>query len=266
MIEEFIRSRQFLAEPKWQHHGPIERRLGLWLDPRQKLVAEFLFPQGLALTECWLRACRVALVGAAASWILTASPGDLKFWFYGVAAVVAGLMIFPTAFSYGRAFQGIISNGLKVPFYAGLPLGYREIGLVLFKIGALECLTAALPAILYGAFGAWLAGGRLVLGAELGLKAVCFLLALRPALVALAFSSSTDDSSRIRLRSLGLILVTVPSAILFLTFAAGGYFFPHPLVAWAFTLAAAGVSFGFYSIYGYFFNANRFDLMQTPQR
>jgi hypothetical protein len=103
-------------------------------------------------------------------------------------------------------------------------------------------------------------------GITLGFKTGILIFAARFITTTLAFSACTNDSSKFRLRTIALALVFVGGACLFLALGGSGLFLPNALVAWLLWVAALFNAYGLFRIYGWFYHANRFDLMSFPQR
>jgi len=85
-------------------------------------------------------------------------------------------------------------------------------------------------------------------------------------LVALAFSSGTNDTAGFRVRTLSLVVVIIGSGLCFLILGAGGLFLPNPWIAWVLWVLALLDAYIFFRLYGWFYHAYRFDLMKIQVR
>jgi hypothetical protein len=103
-------------------------------------------------------------------------------------------------------------------------------------------------------------------GALIGVKAAGLILVSRWIFVTFAFSSGTNDSSMRSFRSLAILLLIVVCNLGFLGLGAGSLFAPRQDLAWLLWGLAVVDAYGFFRFYGWFYNANRFDLMSIPRQ
>ena len=99
-----------------------------------------------------------------------------------------------------------------------------------------------------------------------GFKVGCLSAAARFGTVVLGFSSGTNDTSQLRLRSLALLASVVVFGLLFLSLSVAALFVPSALTSWLLLLFAILAAYAFFRIYGWFYHANRFDLMNVPRQ
>jgi hypothetical protein len=164
------------------------------------------------------------------------------------------------------AFQFRFNNGVNIPLYAGFPVGFRELSRVLFKCSFIQIPLLIPLTTLSGGLIAHLAGVGLSFGILPGLKAAFLISACRPMLVALAFSSGTNDTAGFHVRTLSLVVVIIGSGLCFLILGAGGLFLPNPWIAWVLWVLALLDAYIFFRVYGWFYHAYRFDLMKIQVR
>jgi hypothetical protein len=100
----------------------------------------------------------------------------------------------------------------------------------------------------------------------LGFKAGLLIFASRFITTVLAFSARTNDTARFRVRSIALVSAILAFGILFMVLGGAGLFVPNAAISWLLSLAAVFDAYLLFRIYGWFYNANRFDLMTFPRR
>ncbi len=100
----------------------------------------------------------------------------------------------------------------------------------------------------------------------MGIKAGVIFFGARIMMLVLSFSSTTNDTSRFRWRSLALLACFAVVALLFLTFGVTGIMVQYEVISWPCSLLTLLIGYAFFRIYGWFYHANRFDLMRLPKR
>lgn len=265
-VVEIIQSRQFLKPREYDQSQWFERRLWNWFSARERTLAEFAFPDGFQITKPWLKVIRnltIAVVSALA--LRTFSPGT-AWWLLVCGVVVTGLRVLFLVFMRGRAFQAVFSSGVNIPLYAAYPAGFREVSRMLFKC----TLVQALPILLFATAAAMLicvaSEVTLTAGLVFGIKAALLLPAARGFALALAFSSGTNDTANVTLRSLVRLGPMLCGGLIFLGLSGAGLFVPDQRASWGLTGVALLAAYGFYQLYGWLYHRNRFDLMSVPQR
>jgi hypothetical protein len=263
-IEDAIQSRQFLEQP--QPAGWLEKNLWQWLTPREKSLMEFAFPGGLVITKPWIKILRnfvlMVLIGFAASFW----DYNLQFWIYGLGLFITLLQCLAQIWSNGAAFRVMLNSGIIIPMYAVYPVTFRDLSGTLFKLSIIQLplflVYAMASVVLVGHF----AGLNFLAGIALGFKIGLLIFATRFIITVLAFSARTNDTAKFRIRTIALIFIFLVLGILFLALSSGGVFVLNPGLSWFLSLAAVFDAYALFKIYGWFFNANRFDLMSVPRR
>jgi hypothetical protein len=113
---------------------------------------------------------------------------------------------------------------------------------------------------------AWQLSAPLELGIWYGLKITILVLAGRFIALIFGFSSGTNDTSRIRLRTISLIFSVIILVLTFIGLAAAGLFVPNQRIAVPIVALTLLEAYATFRLYGWFYHANRFDLMRIPQR
>jgi hypothetical protein len=263
-IEEMVQSRQFFSAYGWTDGGWLERQLWSWLTDREKVLAEFAFPDGVRLVGPWGKILR----NLAICW-LAAVAGDLVgpdvgWWILGIGLFFTGSLALARVVGSGRVFQAVSCSGVTIPLYAGYPVGFREMARFLFKIS----LVQIIPLVLFSVAASMLVFYRLhqplLAAAIFGLKTAGLIVASRFIFVACSFSSGTNDTASFRLRTVALITFVLCFGFGFLGLAGASLFVPVQGVAWLCWGLAALDAYLFFAVYGWFYNRNRFDLMKLP--
>jgi hypothetical protein len=264
-IEDMIRSRQFMAAPQWQGRGWIERLLWRWITPREKSLAEFAFPDGFIITRGWKRIGKTFVVTTVATIVIGYFFPAAAGLVLALGLFICGCQVLARVLDNGRAFRPIPCSGVNIPMYAAYPIGYGELSRLLWKYTTAQALPLLAFMVTAAVVTAYVLKAPLSVGAIFGGKLAVLLLGARPFALALAFSATTNDTARIRLRVFALIALIVGGGLLFLGLAAGTLFWPGAL-AWISCLAAVLQAYICFRIYGWFYNRNNFDLMNSPKR
>jgi hypothetical protein len=265
-IEDIILARTFLSAPAWSQRGWFEKWLWGWLSDREKALFELAFPNGIAIQTPWMGIFRNLILTtlAAVSAGLVSRTGE--YWILSVGLFVVVCQALAQVLNTGRTFQDVLCGGVNIPLYAAHAVGYRELGRLLGKYTFVQFPLIFLFTIITSLLIAYVTEFPLADAALLGGKGSGLLLAGRWIQITLAFSAGTNDSAGFRLRSMILLVWIVAGGLSFLALAAGSLFVPHPLVAACLWGLAALNAYLFFRLYGWFYHANRFDLMNLPRR
>jgi hypothetical protein len=253
-IQKDIESRSFIQPLDWNRLGLIERWMGGLLNPRQKLIAEFM----LARNPQWTSGFRAFTVFLGLTLVVLFFIGRLSTfgpWVVSVSFLLRALNVV----SAWRGFGLPRGSGPQSPYYALYPVGFRELMVTVMKINLLR-FAIMLPLLAVCGFvffrvldfnwvPALLAGAKLVW--------VC--IALQPIAALLMISSQSSDSHRASfvLGALVFIFGGLACGVLF--------FFPlNALLQLAAGLGLGLLSAGAFLLYERSFNRIRFDL--TPVR
>ncbi|HTQ49846.1 MAG TPA: hypothetical protein VMJ12_03975 [Candidatus Acidoferrales bacterium] len=265
-IEEIILSRQFLEPLPWSQLGWFERQLWNWFDAREKALSEFVFPKGFKITVPWWKTVRNLAVAVAAAMILGMIEPTSRNWIIGVGLFLTILQALAQILNNGTAFRQMFCSGVNIPVYAGYGLGYRELSRFLLKCSAIQ-LPLFIPFItLCGVLATWLSELPWQMGIILGFKAGILLSAGRFMLILFAFSGGTNDGSKYRLRTVVLVVALVSLCLIFMGLGAAGLFATNTPAAWGLLALAVLTAYASFRTYGWFYHANRFDLMSLPRR
>jgi len=265
-IEEVVRSRQFLAAPQWPQSGWFENLLWRWLTQREKALTEFVYPNGFCFTAFWKKMARHLVFASLIATVASLLFPDARLWIFGVAFLVPASRALSLFLDSGRAFTPTMFSGVMMPLYAGYAVGFRELARLLFKCSAVQLPLLTCLAIATSSVFSYLCQFPLTQGAVLGFKAALLLFAARFIFVTFSFSGGTNDASGFGIRFLLLLPLVILSPFAFLALGGVSLLAPNPLAAWLSFAAAVGVAYAFFCIYGWFYHANRFDLMRLPPR
>lgn len=265
-IEEIVESRRFMVQPDWQNLGWAESMLWRWMDRRERSLADFAFPRGILITSPWTRIFRNLTLTVLIGFAVRSLNLALAYWVFGIGLFITVGRSLLMLLENGAGFRPLSSSGVRVPIYAAYPVGFREMSRMLFKCAAVQ-LPMLLPFLAAcGALLGYISGGSIITGAIVGAKAAVLILAGRFIVIALAFSSGTNDSTKLRPRTAALFLAFIVFGLGFLGLGLVGLFVPDRLASWACWLLALGDAYLLFRIYGWFYHANRFDLMTMVVR
>lgn len=266
-IEDIVRSRQFLAQPRWQERGWLERLLWRWLNPRERNLVEMVFPEGPVLSKPWFGVFRLLLIGWLATWVSLQFVPALTVWVLGGSLLIAAIKALLLVLRMGAVFRPVPCGGVNIPFHAAFPVGFKELSRLLVKYSAVQLPALVLFAGTGGALvTSILAQAPWTLGFVIGSKTAFLLFALRFIASVFSLSSVTNDTARLRIRSIALVLFMVAAGLGFLVLAGAGLAIPHAGFAWLSVVCAMLVSYGAFRIYAWQYDANRFDLMNVPRQ
>jgi hypothetical protein len=265
-IEEAIRSRQFLISIPWHTMGWFENLLWRWFTERERTLSEFVFPNGLAISGPWRTIFRNLSVAFFLALIAGSIFPQAQLWLLGIGFFVTVCHALAQILVTGRAFQLINNNGVCIPVYFGLGIGLRELAGLLVKCSVAQLPLLTLFAIVCSTVVVWQLNAPLLLGLGYGLKIAILVMAGRFIALIFGFSSGTNDSSRIRLRTASLIFSMTCLMLAFIGLAAASLFVPDQRIALPLLALTLLEAYATFRLYGWFYHANRFDLMRIPQR
>jgi hypothetical protein len=264
-IEDLIQTRAFLAEPAWRGQGPFEGAFWRWCTPRERALAEFVFPQGLAFAKPWRNVFRNLLIAVGAAWLAGLLTPGFQKWVLAAGLFVTICQVLACVLGSGRAFQTVHCGGVNIAFYANFAIGFRELGRFLFKYSLAQFPLVLLFCVAAGMSIFYVAGWPVSLGAVAGFKVAGLLLASRFVFLTFSFSAGTNDTSRFRFSSVLLVCLAVCLGVGFAGLAAASLLWPNEVGAWTCWAAAALEGYTFFRIYGWFYHRNQFDLMNLPR-
>ncbi|HTR44044.1 MAG TPA: hypothetical protein VMH87_20715 [Pseudomonadales bacterium] len=263
-IEDIIQSRQFL-EPK-QAVGWFEKRLWKWLTPRERSLVEFAFPKGLVITRPWISILRNFLLMMLIGYAVGLLDLHLRAWVFGVGLFITLCQCLVQIWSNGAAFRIMFNGGILIPIYAAYPIAFRDLSRTFLKLSVIQLpmflVYTTVSMVLLAPFLGLVFFDSVVFGFKAGL----LIFASRFIITIMAFSARTNDTARFRVRTIALILIFLLLGCLFLGLSGAGLFVPNAAISWLVSAAAVFDAYALLGIYGWFFNAYRFDLMSVPRR
>lgn len=271
-IEEIISSRQCFIAPNWQETGRLEQWLWRGLTPREQALTEFVFPDGFHITKAWRKIFRNLLIALLVTLAFSFVAPVLRAWILGLGVFVTFCQALALILGTGSAFHPVSCSGVNIPHYAAYAIGFRELATLLFKCSFVQApLFIAFITMLVVPI-AYFTELPIRTGIQLGLQAGGVLFSLRFVSITFAFSSGTNDSSKVTFRSLFLLFTIIGFGLVFLGLGAAGmivlatteFSLPNLLISWALTASAILLAYTTFRVYGWFYHANRFDLMSVP--
>lgn len=266
-IEQVVRKHLVLPPVQWCETAWPETMLWRWLNPRERILAEFVFPRKIAILGPWIKCFRNA-----AFTVLFALANGLLLQKLESLTIIGGLgLIWLVALMRimysGRAFRPVQSSGVNLPFYACYGIGLRELSRLLLKYTLIQIPLLLLFSLLCGGLVAHFAFSLPVsIGLLFSLKITGLVAAMRCVFVTLSFSSGSNDSSRFRLRNIALGISMLLVIASFFVCGAIALFVPDAIASWTLWLLAIAIACLVPGIYSWFYNRNWFDLMSLPKR
>ncbi|MBP7826331.1 MAG: hypothetical protein KA236_07255 [Verrucomicrobia bacterium] len=263
-IQEHVATHAFLAPANWIARGGIEAWFWRWLTDGERKLAEFAFPGKVQLTRQWKRIFRDLLLGG----VLAMTFGRINFtfrtWIWAGTILFTILRVGGLFYANGHAFTPIFCSGVNLQLHTVYPVGYRELSRVLFKFTLVQFPCLLIYALIAGGAIAHLAGLEILAGAVMGGKAAVLLAALRGPAIAMAFSAGTNDSTLLGLRPL-LVAVFVLTGLVLIGLSIACVWLTAPLLSAGLGLGAILLAWWFWWLYGWFYNTNKFDVMNLPR-
>jgi len=264
-IEEIVQSRRFLIAPSWHKSGWCEGALWRWFTERERALSEFVFPNGCALGAAWKKIFRNLMVALFTGLAVGVASPSVREWVLAAGLFVTGCQALAAILGSGSAFRPMSYSGVQMPFYAGFPIGFRELSGLLIKCSFVQLPLVVAFSVVSSACMAWLTKFPLTPLLLIGFKSGFLLLAGRLMLLPFSFSSGTNDNAGFSIRVVALLLLFLGGGGLFLGLAGAGLFVPNHLVAWALWFLAIVQAWLFLQVYGWFYKTSRFDLMSIPR-
>ncbi|PTX96540.1 hypothetical protein [Opitutus sp. ER46] len=241
--------------------GWLEAGVTRLLSPRQRVLVDFLQPQGARWGRIWL----FAFVFALAAPLLRAAgqTGEWLVWF-PVVALIAALL--PPAMGGWTGLQGVISSNGIVGIHAFLPIGFGELSGTLLRVSALGTI-AALP-ILWIAIQFGFAPTPLSALQTFGLvvRAAVVAFALMPVWTILSISKSTNDTSGRWFFTLAVLFVLSIAVLVAITVGVALFVAEAVWAALALSAILLGTSASLLGLYGWAWGRGKFDLIAPPPR
>jgi hypothetical protein len=271
-IEEGILSGQFLRQEVW-NGGWLEGKLWHWFDKREKALAEFAFPDGVAVTQLWKGIVRNFLIVTFLGFGAGIVSRDIEFAFFAIGFIVILCQAMVPMLSTGTAFRMIVNGGLDIPLYAAYPIRFRDLSRVLLKYSAIQMPLFTLLVVTSFLLLTCVFGLTLAISMLIGINAGIVFWGARLFLLVFGFSSGSNDSSTISLRSLTLfaffalfglvfLILVVFTAVLSIMGSVSGMIWDLQPILWVGSFLALLDGYAFFKIYGWFYHTGRFDLMR----
>lgn len=264
-IQEHVATRAFLASVNWSTRGGIEAGFWRWLTDGERKLAEFAFPGEVQLTRRWKRIFRDLLIGGVLAVVSGRINSTFPLWIWAGAILATVFRIYPLFYGNGQAFTPVFCSGVNLQLHTVYPVGYRELSRVLFKFTLVQFPCLLIYALIVGGAIAHLAGLGILVGVIMGGKAAVLLTALRGPVIAMAFSAGTNDSTRLRLRTITLVAVFVFTGVILIGLSIACVWLTAPLLSGGLGLGAILLAWWFWWLYGWFYNANQFDTMNLSR-
>jgi hypothetical protein len=218
-----MKSRAFLARLSELDRGRwIERCFLRWLTAREHAIAELAFyrlPNWTRMSVMGSALFALAITSAAvAKRSESAQVVAASLWISGISGLVASLLALPLTAGFKRAFEAIDVGGITIPFAAVFPVTMREFMRLALKVNLLRSAFIAPIVAFGGAFLGIALKSSPWLFAFAGLKLLLLIVGFTPMLMVMNYSSQSNDTSKITLRGLSVIVGFVVGAFGFIGF------------------------------------------------
>jgi hypothetical protein len=264
-IEGVVASGTFMEQPGIVLQQFPERKLWAWLNVRERVLAEFTHPTGMAIGSAW-RKIYTILLGTTFLVILAGWINPVfQLSTLGLGVFVVFCMSLANLANHGRAFAQMCSNGVNIPMYANFGIGFKELTRFFLKYSIIQLPFLLGICLVLAGLSAWCLKFPITVGLIFGLKLAGLIYAGNIILIVFAFSSGTNDTSRFRLSSILMVIGVVMFGFAFLGLGAASLFIPFPLPAFLLWVGALFDAWLFYWSYGCFFRFCRFDLISQQR-
>ena len=252
-IEDRISARYFLEGVNWNLRGGLEKIVARMLNPRERVITEFLVAQDPGWTRSLKWSFWVWLIVSLVVFIF-GDYGTMVFF----GAYVLGAATLPLFGGDWRGMRQTAAGGMFIPGYSLYPITFNEMALIFLKVNLVRIVAASPLVISFGAIAAFKLGHPPLDGAIVGMKLLATISCLQPLLVLFPISSTTNDTSRM----LGLWVLVFLPIILILGGAALAVFLSDTslgvFVGFAALVLFSGLVF---VIYRKAYRSGRFDLL-----
>jgi hypothetical protein len=253
-IEDRINARYFLESVNWQAAGPVEKLVGRMLNNRDRVITEFLVAQDPGWTRSLKWSFWMWLIVCTLVWALGHFGGTIVFF----AAYVLAAASLPLFGGDWRGMRQTASGGMFLPGYSLYPITFNAIARIFLKVNLLRIAAASPFIVSFGALAAFKLNDSPVAGALIAAKLLGILVVVQPLFVLLPISSTTNDTSRMRLL---WVLLFVPLFVVMIGSAIGVFLSNHFFPVLGSYLLLLLLSSGIFVLYRRAYRAGKFDLL-----
>lgn len=199
-----LRQAASIADAGW-----LERWVYRWWTPRERVVAEFFAPS----QPGWSRVFRRMI------WLFLPLLAVLMLFAHHhqiivVIAITAPIFTaVPVLGGYWPGFAKRPAGGQYTPMFALYPIGFGEALRMILKANLLRLAVAAPFLLALGAAASWRMTGSVAGGLTIGVKTLALYCTAMPLVGVLRFSESTNDTNRLSLVRLFLLVPFIPTLI-----------------------------------------------------
>ncbi len=189
--------------------GWLERWVYRWWTPRERVVAEFFAPQQPGWSLMFRRMIWLFLPALAVLLLFAHHHGFIVF----IAILAPAFTAVPVLGGYWPGFEKRPAGGQYSPMFAGYPIGFGEALRLILKANSLRLAVAAPFLLALGAAASWRITGSVAEGLTIGFKALALYCTALPLIGVLRFSESTNDTNRLSLTRVCLLVPFIPTLI-----------------------------------------------------
>jgi hypothetical protein len=193
-IEEHIVARSFLQGVNWEIAGPLEKFIARMLNPRERVITEFLVAQ----KPGWTRTLQWSFW----IWLITC-VNVIALGQYGGTIVLFAAYLLATASLplFGGEWRGIrqgVGGGVALAAYSLYPISFNAIAKILLKVNLIRILSASPFLISFGALAAYKLDSPPMTGAIEALKLLLIFISVQPLFILFPISATTSDTVGVR--------------------------------------------------------------------
>jgi hypothetical protein len=258
-ITDRISSRYFLEGVNWNLRGGLEKLVGRLLNPRERVITEFLVAQDPGWTRSLKWSFWVWMIVSLLVAGFGKSFGTVVFF----GAYVLGAATLPLFAGDWRGMRQSAAGGMFMPGYSLYPISFNEMARIFIKVNLVRMLAASPLIVSFAALGAHQLGHPALGGAIVGAKLIGILICLQPLLALLPVSSTTNDTSRMP----GIwLLIFMPLILVILAAGLGVFLSDTRLGVLASYVLLIMLSCLIFVVYRRAYRAGRFDLLNPRSR
>lgn len=254
-IEDRILARRFLEGLNWEVVGPIEKFVARCLEPRERVITEFL----VAGNPGWTHALKVSFW----IWFATSSVVFTLGQFGGTIIFFAGYILVTTSLPlFGGDWRGMrqsASGGVYLPAFSIYPIPFNSIARIFGKVNLIRIIAASPLILSFSVIAAYRLDQPLGAGLLNASKLLALLLCAQPMFILFPISRTTNDS--LKARAVTKYLVLLPMLLLLIAAAIAAFLGPNPAIVLASYAIVLAISTLLFVSYRNAYRRGRFDLL-----
>lgn len=256
-IEDRIAARSFLQGVNWETAGRLEQIAARVLSARERVLTEFLVAQDPGWTRSLRWSFWIWLIVCVSVLALGQFGGTIVFF----AAYILATASLPLFGGDWRGMRQVASGGVYLPGYSLYPIAFNAIARVLLKVNVIRIFAAAPFLVSFGAIAAYKLNNPPIAGVVVTMKLLAALLTVQPFFILFPISSTTNDTSRLRV--VWWIFAFIPLLLLLMGALVAVFISRTPVGVLASYLVLALISSMIFLLYRRAYRLGKFDLLSA---